>query len=196
MIEKLEIKISQASNDLQNQNIGNSPDRTNNHANQMQMEENKYQNMIGPNIQLEKPFDNSKIKQINLDNFNSELDCIDIVYSIKTLNKQVAYLLKRDEKYSKASEEAFKNKPDVYKRNLNLNQDESINKTSKVDAAPNEGSRNAQIINPSHLAYATRINPVSNTRRVDNHRPNTYLAPEDHEQVQMMRRNAYQRNNY
>jgi hypothetical protein len=37
-------------------------------------------------------------KKDNLHNFNQNLDCIDIVYSIKTLQEQVAYLLRRDEK--------------------------------------------------------------------------------------------------
>lgn len=161
----------------------------------MQKEENKYQNMVDPPIQLESPFESPKIQQIDLNDFNKELDWIDIVYSIKTLNRQVAYLLKRDQAYSKAAHDTFSFKPDLYKRNLILNNNEVIHKTSKVGVAQSENNRNAQIIDPSPISYIPQ-NPMVRSRRIDANRPNTYMVPEEQEQVQMVKRNPYHRNIY
>lgn len=74
MIDKLELKLHQNANELQNQNINSSNKRVNNQRSQMQKEENKYQNMVDPPIQLESPFESPKIQQIDLNDFNKELD--------------------------------------------------------------------------------------------------------------------------
>lgn len=71
------------------------------------------------------------MKDVKLDDFSMGLDWVEIVYNIKTLRQQVAYLLERDKIYTNFEFEHFGDEPNIYKRNLNLD-DIVLNKSVKI----------------------------------------------------------------
>lgn len=92
-IEKAERKYNELRAKLERLEISQNNEENKNNAEEVK--ENPSHPLLSPvNEVLVK---NIK-KKDNLHNFNQNLDCIDIVYSIKTLQEQVAYLLRRDEK--------------------------------------------------------------------------------------------------
>lgn len=86
-----------------------------------------------------------------LKGFNKDLDCIDIVYSIKTIRAQVDYLPRKDGEYFKPVQENIEESQEMYRRNLR-----SLSKS--VVAPVNNSAVSDELVAPNLLSHHPNLN--------------------------------------
>jgi hypothetical protein len=80
---------------------------------------------------------NKKVEEYDVNSFYKALDGVDLVFTVKTLREQVSYLLHKDKEYSEQASKKFEQEPNLYRRNLNLSEDdEDEKKEPRVHAEP------------------------------------------------------------